>query len=101
MVKGLVLMETNMKRDEHEPINGERRRRRVDGDGTDFVELGLMYTVGSSVPVDYVSAHKWFNLSASRGNPAALAYRIELAREMSSEQVAEAQKLAREWIQTN
>jgi hypothetical protein len=30
-----------------------------------------------------------------------LAYRVELAREMSCEQIAEAQKLAREWIRTN
>jgi hypothetical protein len=30
-----------------------------------------------------------------------LAHRIELAREMSPEQIAEAQKLAREWIQIN
>jgi uncharacterized protein len=64
-------------------------------------ELGMLYATGRDVAADLVVAHKWFNLSASRGNPAALAYRIELAREMSSEQVAEAQKLAREWIQAN
>ena len=29
-----------------------------------FFELGMMYSVGRSVPVDYVSAHKWFNLAA-------------------------------------
>jgi hypothetical protein len=46
-------------------------------------------------------AHKWFNLAAARGNPAALSHRIEVAREMSGEQIAEAQKLAREWLQTN
>jgi hypothetical protein len=30
-----------------------------------------------------------------------LSYRVELAREMSSDQIAEAQKLAREWLQTH
>jgi len=30
-----------------------------------------------------------------------LSHRIELAREMSMDQVAEAQKLAREWLQTH
>ena len=33
-----------------------------------FYELGLMYSIGRSVPVDYVTAHKWFNLAAMRGN---------------------------------
>jgi TPR repeat protein len=61
-------------------------------------ELGMLYAAGRDVAADLVVAHKWFNLSASRGNPAALSYRIELAREMSSDQIAEAQKLAREWI---
>ncbi|WP_342018584.1 hypothetical protein [Methyloceanibacter superfactus] len=35
------------------------------------------------------------------GNATALTYRLELAQEMSADQVAEAQKLAREWLQTN
>jgi uncharacterized protein len=64
-------------------------------------ELGMLYATGRDVAADLVVAHKWFNLSASRGNPAALAYRVELAREMSCEQIAEAQKLAREWIRIN
>jgi len=53
------------------------------------------------VDADLVSAHKWFNLAAARGNASALTYRVELAREMSADQVAEAQKLAREWLQTH
>ncbi len=64
-------------------------------------ELGMLYATGRDVAADLVVAHKWFNLSASRGNPEALTYRVELAREMSPEQIAEAQKLAREWIRTN
>jgi TPR repeat protein len=64
-------------------------------------ELGMLYATGRDVAADLVVAHKWFNLAASRGNPTALTHRIELAREMSSDQIAEAQKLAREWLQTN
>ena len=64
-------------------------------------ELGMLYATGRDGAADLVVAHKWFNLAASRGNPTALAYRIEVAREMSPEQIAEAQKLAREWIQIN
>jgi len=64
-------------------------------------ELGMLYATGRDVDADLVTAHKWFNLAAARGNEAARTYRVELALEMSQEQVAEAQKLAREWLQTN
>jgi TPR repeat protein len=64
-------------------------------------ELGMLYATGRDVVTNLVTAHKWFNLAAARGNSSALTYRIELAREMSTEQVAEAQKLAREWLQTH
>ena len=64
-------------------------------------ELGMLYATGRDVEADLVVAHKWFNLAAVRGNAAALAHRIELAREMSVEQIAEAQRLAREWLQTH
>lgn len=64
-------------------------------------ELGMLYATGRDVDANLVVAHKWFNLAAARGNSSAVTYRMELAREMSAEQVAEAQKLAREWLQTN
>ena len=64
-------------------------------------ELGMLYATGRDVAADLVVAHKWFNLAAVRGNHDALAHRIELAREMSADQVAEAQKLAREWLQAH
>jgi TPR repeat protein len=63
-------------------------------------ELGMLYATGRDVATDLVAAHKWFNLAAARGNRSALSYRVELAREMSSEQIAEAQRQAREWLQT-
>ena len=61
-------------------------------------ELGIMYSVGRSVPIDYVTAHKWFNLAAMRGNEDAKRYRMEIAREMSKTEIAEAQRQAREWL---
>lgn len=64
-------------------------------------ELGLLYATGLDVETDLVVAHKWFNLAALRGNRSALARRIELAREMTASQIAQAQKLAREWLATN
>jgi len=64
-------------------------------------ELGMLYATGRDVAADLVVAHKWFNLAAARGNEDARSYRVELAREMSADQVAEAQRLAREWLQTH
>ncbi len=63
-----------------------------------FFELGMMYSVGRSVPVDYVSAHKWFNLAAMRGNADAVRLRREVAEQMSAAEVAEAQRAARSWL---
>jgi uncharacterized protein len=64
-------------------------------------ELGMMYSVGSSVPVDYVTAHKWFNLAAMRGNQDAVRLRREIADQMSETEIAAAQRAARAWLKTH
>jgi hypothetical protein len=61
-------------------------------------ELGLMYCAGRDVGLDLVTAHKWFNLAAMRGNEDAKRYRMEIAGEMSKTEIAEAQRQAREWL---
>ncbi len=61
-------------------------------------ELGLMYCSGREVGVDLIQAHKWFNLAAVRGSEEAKSYRLELSSEMSKDQIAEAQRQAREWL---
>jgi uncharacterized protein len=61
-------------------------------------ELGLMHCAGRDGALDLVNAHKWFNLAAIRGNDAAKQYRMEISREMSRTEIAEAQRLAREWL---
>jgi FOG: TPR repeat, SEL1 subfamily len=60
--------------------------------------LGLAYSTGNGVSVDFVAAHKWFNLAAMRGVEEAKSWRAQLAREMVPAQIAEAQRLAREWL---
>ena len=61
-------------------------------------ELGMMCSTGRSVPADLVSAHKWFNLAAMRGNEDAKRYRMEIAGELTKSEIAEAQRQAREWL---
>jgi len=60
--------------------------------------LGLAYSTGQGVDVDYVAAHKWFNLAAIKGSELAKSWRAQISAEMSTSQIAEAQRLAREWL---
>ena len=60
--------------------------------------LGLAYSTGQGVEVDYVAAHKWFNLAAMKGSELAKSWRAQISAEMNNGQIAEAQKLAREWL---
>jgi hypothetical protein len=63
-----------------------------------LLELGMMYCSGREVERNYVTAHKWLNLAALKGSEAARLYRLELAREMSVAEIAEAQRQARAWM---
>jgi TPR repeat protein len=80
------------------------------GDAVAQFGLGVMYREGQGVPQDSVRAHMWLNLSAAHYSTnegyndvygdlrnTAAAYRDELATKMTTEQIAEAQRLAREW----
>jgi TPR repeat protein len=66
--------------------------------------LALMYYNGQGVPQDYILAHMWFNLAASRF-PASEGEKREQAvkdrdivtSKMTLAQIAEAKRLAREW----
>ena len=69
--------------------------------GDMLFELGMMYSVGRDVPVDLISAHKWFNLAAVRGNADAIRLRREIAEQMSDAEIAAAQRAARDWLSTH
>jgi TPR repeat protein len=62
--------------------------------------LGLAYSTGRGVGINYVAAHKWFNLAAMMGIGEARTWRAQLSREMSVVQIAEAQRQAREWLRS-
>ncbi len=64
--------------------------------------LGIMYHNGDGVSQDYVRAHKWYNLAASRfpesdSRAIAVDSRNYIASIVSPSELAEAQRLAREW----
>lgn len=67
--------------------------------GEEMYRLGLEASTGGECgELDLITAHKWFNLAAMQGNLEARAYRAELANEMTSEEIAEAQRQAREYL---
>ncbi len=62
--------------------------------------LGVMYKEGHGTARDLVQAHMWFNLAASQGHREGYRARIMVSKMMTPEQIAAAQKLAREWRET-
>ena len=71
----------------------------VDMDGDALFRLGLAYSAGlDGCPIDRVSAHMIFNLAAMKGSVEARVYRREMSLEMEREEIAEAQKAARRYI---
>ena len=72
------------------------------GDALAQYHPGLMYAKGYGVPQDHIEAHKWFNLAAASSTSKpnrdrAVEARDKLVARMTPTQIAEAQKLAREW----
>ena len=59
--------------------------------------LGIMYANGRGIPQDYVQAHMWLNLAAVNGDADAINNHDFVAAKMTPAQIAEAQKMAREW----
>ena len=80
------------------------RQAAEQGDARAQIKLGAMYALGQGVPQDHVQAHKWFNLAASRFSSSeqelrdkAVQARNGVASLMTPAQLAEAQRLMREW----
>lgn len=65
------------------------------------IRIGEMYAKGQGVPQDFVQAHFWFNLAGTKGTEGerkrANEARDRIAQSMPPEQIAEAQRLARNW----
>ena len=92
------------------------RRAAVRGNTSAQMKLAYLYGDGrGGVPIDYTEAYKWYDIAAAivgarvdglpvaashkgeKDNSDQLWYRDQVAKHMTSEQIAEAQRLAREW----
>jgi uncharacterized protein len=63
--------------------------------------LGMMFASGREVPVDLITAHKWFNIAAMKGHGEAPQLRREVAAEMKDAEIGQAQRAARDWLKTH
>ena len=61
-------------------------------------DLSIMYYMGYGVPEDLVLAHMWISLAANQGYKQAIGNRAKVAEQMNPAEIAEAERLAREWL---
>lgn len=60
-------------------------------------QIGVAYEDGQGVLQDYVKAYMWYDLAIAHKHGPSRYYRDAIAQRMNSAQIAEAQRLAREW----
>ncbi len=64
-----------------------------------YFQLGIAFSTGTDgCDIDMIEAHKWFNLAALSGVSEAAALRADVASDMGREEIAEAQRGARAWL---
>ena len=73
------------------------RKSATQGDAGAQLFLGLFYEEGIGVAQDYVLAHMWLSLAWAQGEERAKVFLDRLVKQMTREQIAKAQKMAREW----
>ncbi len=75
----------------------ELRSRAEQGYAEAQYNLGFMYRTGQGKPLNYIQAYMWNSLAAAQGLKIAIRDQYVLESFMTPEQLAEAQRLAREW----
>ncbi len=73
------------------------RRAAEQGNAAAQYNLGEMYALGRGVPHNYIQAYMWNSLAAADGFTIAITDQYVLESFMTPAQIAEAQRLAREW----
>ena len=80
-------------------LNESRIADAARGDVKALYELGVAYSTGTGgVEIDFVEAHKWFNLAALNGSAVAQECRADISEDMTAREIAEAQRQARAWL---
>jgi TPR repeat protein len=80
------------------------RKAAEQGDNYSSLVLGGMYESGEGVPMSIVIGHMYYNLAAASfgiGSISGKEGRDRLTKKMTPSQIAEAHKLAREWMRNH
>lgn len=86
-----------------DPSEAYRWYQKAADQGDPFAQasVALLYRFGKGVPQDYVQAYMWFQLSVNRlsgpDRDSIVELRDAAAEHMTAQQIAEAERLAREW----
>ena len=82
--------------DDAEAVRWYRKAAEQGHAGAQFL-LGLMYSRGEGVPEDDIQAYAWISLASAQGMENAKNAKEMLTGEMTSAEIAEAQKLSRKY----
>jgi uncharacterized protein len=95
----LAIMYANGRGVPHDEAESDRwyRKAAEQGDASAQSIVGSAYLFGRGAPMDLVQAYMWLNLAAHGGDHGAAQTRDGLEPFMTAEQIAEAQRLTREW----
>ena len=77
------------------------RKAAEQGEAMAQYTLGVLYAKGLGVPEDNVTAYAWVNIAAANGDAKAKKNRGSIAKEMTPDQIAKAEALAKEMIAKN
>lgn len=69
------------------------------GDSSSHLHLGILSERGIATLQDKVKAHMWYNLAAAGGQKIGAEKRDKVARDMTSQQIVDAQRMARECME--
>ena len=72
-----------------------------EGGASSLNNIGVMYEHGTGVIQDNVTAHLYYNLSGAKGETKGRENRDRISKKMTREEIVEAQRLAREWMNKN
>src|SRR5271166_678793 len=76
------------------------RKAADQGDAKAQANLGVLYANGLGVPEDLILSCMWFSLAAAQGSEDARSARDKLVSHLTPDEIAEAQRMAREWKPT-
>ena len=82
----------------HQHLSFKEIAQQFNQDATSQFKIGEMYLKGVYMIEDYVEAYKWLNLAAAQGHRGAKRIKKIIEKYMTKQQIAEGQRLSREWF---